>query len=117
MASLGERLKKLRSEHNLTQDEFIIAINNNYGYKFAKPTISHYENDNRTPELKALKAFAKYYKVSLDYLLGETDIKTPRVEPIYQAFHSLSTEELTEEEVELLENMIHQFKKNRGIID
>ena len=117
MPTLGSRLKELRLLAELTLSEFAEIMNKEYGYTFGKSSISQYENDKRTPEINAIKHFAEYFKVSLDYLHGVTDIKTPKVAPIYQAFHSLSTDDLTKEEVELLENMIHQFKKNRGIID
>jgi len=115
MTTLGNRLKELRREAGHTLEDFAQLMNDKYGYTFGKSSISQYENNKRTPELSALKNFAKYFNVSLDYLLGVSDIKNPNVEVYAQAFHSISTEELTQEEIDLLENMIEQFKKNRGI--
>lgn len=115
MTSFGARFKQLRKELDITQMELATVMNDKYGYSFGKSSISSYENDKRTPELGALKNFAEYFNVSLDYLLGVSDIKNPEVEIYAQAFHSISTEELTQEEIDLLENMIEQFKKNRGI--
>ncbi len=117
MATFGSRLKDLRKTKQLTQSEFSKSLGEKMDVSISKSSISAYENDISIPEMNVLTSIADYFECSIDYLLCRSDIKTPRVEPIYQAFHSLSTDELTKEEIELLENMIHQFKKNRGIID
>jgi len=115
MQTLGQRIKKLRIELDLNQQEFTKQFNDKYNYSLTKAAISHYETDKRTPEISVIRHFAEFFNVSLDYLLGASNIKNPNVEVYAQAFHSISTEELTQEEVDLLENMIEQFKKNRGI--
>ena len=38
--------------------------------------MSSYENGKRTPEVTALQGFAKYFGVSLDYLLGHSDVRS-----------------------------------------
>jgi len=115
MPSFGTRFKQLRKDRDMTQMELATIMNNKYGYSFGKSSISSYENDKRTPELGALKNFAEFFNVSLDYLLGVSSIKNPNVEVYAQAFHSISTEDLSQDEIDLLENMIEQFKKNKGI--
>jgi len=115
MATFGERFKSLRTEKGLTQQQLADKINSLHNLSFGKSSISLYENDKGAPELAALEKFADFFEVGIDYLLGRTNIKNPNVEVYAQAFHSISTEELTQEEVDLLENMIEQFKKNRGI--
>lgn len=70
MATFGERIKLLRTEKKLTQDKLaeIFFLN--------KSSISRYENDIQIPEMPTLEAFAKYFNVSVDFLLGKTDIRT-----------------------------------------
>ena len=64
---LGERLKELRTEKKLTQKEFAKIFNLN------NITYLHYEKEQREPPLSLIADFAKFYNVSVDYLLGLTD--------------------------------------------
>lgn len=63
----GARLRELRKKKGLTMKEL--------GKKFslAESTISGYENGNRKPDLEMIDAFADFFEVSSDYLLGRTD--------------------------------------------
>ena len=61
------RLRELRKSNNLSMKEF--------GLKFglAESTISLYETGKRFPDPQQLIAFANYFNVSIDYLLGRED--------------------------------------------
>jgi len=61
---IGEILKKLRKERNLTQHEISNIIN------VKQNSYSQYENNLRQPDIETLIKLANYYKVSLDYLTG-----------------------------------------------
>ena len=61
---VGKRLRELREKNKLTQEELGKILNLN------KSTISHYENDSRTPDLDKLERFANYYNVDLNYIIG-----------------------------------------------
>lgn len=69
MANLPNRIKSLRLSENLTQEEF--------GKKFGivKSTVSLYENGKSTPNDQIKKQICDYFHVSLDYLLGNSDIR------------------------------------------
>lgn len=69
MTTLGSRIKEERNSHNLTQTELgkICGV--------TKYTISLYENDKSTPNDDIKKILADYFDVSVDYLLGMTDVK------------------------------------------
>ncbi|KQB77490.1 helix-turn-helix transcriptional regulator [Clostridium butyricum] len=69
MISLPDRLKQLRKSNNLTQTELgkILGV--------GKTTISMYETNNSTPNDEIKLKIAEYFNVSLDYLLGKTDIR------------------------------------------
>ena len=65
---LGERLKELREERGLTQRELARELGIN------SVTYLHYEKEQREPPLALLADFAKFYGVSVDYLLGLKDL-------------------------------------------
>ena len=71
------RLKELRTELGMTQEELRQKFNNKYKRTYTAAAISQFENDKRTPETSALIDFADFFGVSLDYLLGRSD-RTPR---------------------------------------
>ena len=64
---LGERLKELREERNLTQRELAKKLGIN------GVTYLHYEKDQREPPLSLLADMAKFFDVSVDYLLGRAN--------------------------------------------
>lgn len=61
---LGERLKSLRKEQKMTQQELGSIIH------VSKVSISGYENGNRSPDITTLLLIADYFEVTTDYLLG-----------------------------------------------
>jgi transcriptional regulator with XRE-family HTH domain len=64
---LGDRMKQLRKEHGLTQDQLAERLN------VKKTTISNYETGYSTPSNEMLKKLASTLNVSTDYLLERTD--------------------------------------------
>ncbi len=75
MAKFGIRLKQLRAEHNWTQQQLIDQFNKKYHYSLGKSAISQYEHNKRIPEIHVLMNFADFFDVSLDYLMGKTEIR------------------------------------------
>ena len=63
------RLRELRQNAGLTMKQLGKQLN------LAESTISLYESGKRAPDLETVKAFAIYFNVSVDYLLGLTDEK------------------------------------------
>lgn len=68
---IGERLLDLRKDAKLTQNDLskILHIN--------KHSISSYEREKSEPPDGVKIAIAKYFAVSVDYLLGLTDNPNP----------------------------------------
>ena len=66
---LSQRLLEMRKGKNLTQEK----LSNEIGYP--QTTYSNYENGSRIPTIFKLMYIAIYYNISLDYLVGRTDIK------------------------------------------
>ena len=69
MDGLGERLKKLRKEHEYTQDFLADYLN------VTIPAIGYYEKGTNEPPLQTLIKLADLYQVSLDWLAGRTNVK------------------------------------------
>ncbi|MFL0196453.1 helix-turn-helix domain-containing protein [Clostridium sp. WILCCON 0269] len=67
--SFGKRLKQLREEKELTQEELGKIVN------LSKPTISKYEKDIIEANNSTLTMLADFFKVSTDYLLCRTEEK------------------------------------------
>lgn len=69
MKIFGERLKKLRVNRHLTQDDLGLI----FDPPLAQSTIGTYERGVRQPSLENLIVISEYFNVSIDYLLGLTD--------------------------------------------
>ena len=65
----GKRLKTLRTDKNLKQSELADIL------ELSTSTIGMYEQCRRYADLDTLKKIAEYFDVSVDYLIGRTDIK------------------------------------------
>ena len=66
MATFPERLKKLRAERKLSQEQLGAVIG------VSKYAVHLYEKGKTCPEMKGLMGLAEYFDVSLDYLAGRT---------------------------------------------
>ena len=61
------RLKKIRKERRISQLKLAMDLGMNQN------TVSRYETGEREADYQPLIAFADYFHVSVDYLLGRTD--------------------------------------------
>ena len=64
-----ERLKALRLEAGLTQKQISETLGIN------QPQYARWEKGGREPSKETLQKFAELFNVSVDYLLGNTDVK------------------------------------------
>lgn len=62
------RLKDLREDNDLSQDKIATIL------KITRPQYSLYETGKRDIPLDLLYVLAKFYKTSIDYIVGLTDI-------------------------------------------
>lgn len=69
-----KRLALLRKEYGMSQAELAEKLG------VTQQTISKYENGTREPDSKTLKILATMFNTSIDYLLGNSDIKKPSPE-------------------------------------
>lgn len=70
MMNFGEKLKLLREEKNLTQNDLAKLLN------VSKANISRYESGIRQPSIETIIRIAKFFNVSIDWLFGRSNIKS-----------------------------------------
>ena len=68
----SERLKELRDEKTLQEVADGVGI--------TRVAMGYYEKGERKPDVEILFKIADYYKVSADYLIGLSDVKTPDID-------------------------------------
>lgn len=92
--SFGERLRELRKEKGLSQDEFAKMLGT------SKQILSRYELGQRSPKIEQVSKYAEKLKVSVDYLLGDTESEAVYGEmcgdlqgkPFYEIFKEITVE-------------------------
>lgn len=78
--TIGQKIKKLRTEKGLTQKDLADQLHVTF------QTISKWEKDENEPDLATVRELAKLFGCSLDYLLSEDEEEAPKeevaVEPV-----------------------------------
>lgn len=69
MAKFCERLKELRRENSLTQEELSRKLH------ITRSRLAMYEQGKRDPDTEVLDAIADFFNVDMDYLMGRTHSK------------------------------------------
>lgn len=91
MVDLGKRLKDLRKEHGLTQQQVADRV------WVSKAMISSYELSARTPSYNVLIKLSKLFGVSTDYLLG------------VESKHTIDVSKLSNKQVKLILELIEEM--------
>ncbi|MBD3920947.1 helix-turn-helix domain-containing protein [Paenibacillus sp. PR3] len=74
---IAERLKYARTKKEVTQVEVQQSTS------IHAKTLSGYENGVSEPDLETIKKLAKFYNVTVDWLLDDNDSNYPGKEPFY----------------------------------
>lgn len=88
---IGERIKKIRTDNNLTQEEF----GQIFGVK--RSAVSAWENNTTKPDADQIKLMAETFNQSSDYILGinrHEELKELLHEKGYMTGNDLSLNEL-----------------------
>ena len=86
--NIGNKIKELRTEHNLTQKELAAAI------KVSNGCIAMIETGKNDPTANTLLKYADFFQCSTDYLLGREDNRgVSHVYPQTDKLDSLSADE------------------------
>lgn len=110
----ADKLKELRNKEGISQSALGKALN------MSQQGIAKWETGSTSPNPEMLRKIADYFNVSVDYLLGNTDIKKDPSEDedkiTFDDFTWAMNEEaheLTEEEKEKLLELARFFNENR----
>jgi transcriptional regulator with XRE-family HTH domain len=68
----GDKLKKLRTDNNLTQDELAEKI------MVTRTAISKWETNRGYPSIDSLKELSKLFDISIDELIQDSDVENKR---------------------------------------
>ena len=87
MQKFNERLRLLRKEAGLSQQEFAKQIG------MSKSSVNMYERGEREPGFETLECIADYFNVDMNYLLGKSDIRnTLTMNNLYNRIYNLCQE-------------------------
>ena len=92
---MGEKLKSLRIEKNLTQKQVADRIG------LAISAVSSYESGTRYPSYDALVKLARIFHVSTDYLLGITNTR------------NIDVTGLNDNEIELVSQLVDMLRNKK----
>lgn len=116
LLTLGKQIRKLRKHNNMTQE----TLGNILG--LGKSTISQYENDINTPDIKILQKISDIFDVSVDYILGNTEErktadeilnqeKEVELEALFDRFNiQLEGKNLTENDKQIIISVLRSIK-------
>ncbi len=93
MYDLGYRIKKLRTQRGMAQNELAKRINK------SKSAVCGYESDSQVPPLEVLVSIASVLNVSLDYLVG------------FEREKSISLAGLSTQQKEVIDLLLIEFSK------
>lgn len=95
MVNMGEKLKSLRIEKNLTQKQVADRIG------LAISAVSSYESGTRYPSYDVLVKLARIFHVSTDYLLGMTNTR------------NIDVTGLRDNEIELVSQLVDMLRNKK----
>jgi len=92
--AFGDRLRQIRKERGLSQDEFAKILGT------SKQVLSRYETNQRAPKITLAAEYAEKLGVTLDYMLGDSagealfsELCTqPQDKPFYKIFMDVTAE-------------------------
>ncbi len=104
-----KRLKELREQKNLTQAQLSKFLN------ISASTIGMYEQGRRFPDENLLKHISQYFNVSIDYLLGLTNI--PNIIDDYIQKSNTNSYHINDDEQTLIKKYRQLKAEDKQIID
>ena len=122
----GNRLKELRKplnypEKHFSMDELCEKVSKKYGLRVNKSMMSRWENGTAVPDNKHIVAYADYFDVDMNYLIGLTNVKRKlsdfKLDKILDDKRAISDiikilEKLDNEKLELLKDIISNLSKS-----
>lgn len=95
MIDFNQRLKQLRKDKNLTQQQLATI------FGLGASSISSYESGDRKPSYTVLRQYASHFHVSADYILG-LDRRT-----------TVDVTDLSDEEIKSVKMLITKYREQK----
>jgi len=113
--SFGERLKRLRVEKGLSQQELADIL------KVNRATLGNWEIDRTSPGYTTLCKIAKYFNVTVDYLLNGEPLKVGEDGVPYIVMSPDEIElfaqikQLSEEDKVMVKSLVEHLRRKKGV--
>ena len=106
------RIKTLREEKKIFQKDLAEFLN------VSIPAINYYENEKRAMDTETASKLANYFDVSIDYLLGKSDVRNPiDINNVQFANNGgINTDGLDPDEIDEIQKQVEymKWKKEQG---
>lgn len=104
---IGEKIKQIRRERDLTQDEVASALGISY------QAISKWERNDGYPDITILPALANYFGITVDELIGMNEIAAQdRLNQINQQYEKNRVAKRHSENVKLMKDALKIYPNN-----
>lgn len=100
------RIKFLRENLKLSQEELAEKLN------LSKGIISLYEQEKRKPSLEILIKLSEIFNVSIDYIIGRTDLKNESIPIAASTKDNIDLSDVSNEDKEAIMRII-EIAKNK----
>lgn len=113
--SLGQKLKKVRSAKQLSMTDLISEFQRCFGLNVTRSMISRWEHDLTSPSNAYLAAYAKYFNLDMNELLG---IDLPTHTARYSSILNRAQKELSAEDLKSVEDLAeYLLNKKKGVTE
>lgn len=110
-ATLGERIKSLVRDMGLEQQQVALAL----GLKTS--TFNGYVRDKREPPIEYLVRFAAFFGVSIDYLIGCSEIRNPYMRHLSKELNEFVCDPVNKVYIELAKDIKEKTEAKGGDIE
>jgi transcriptional regulator with XRE-family HTH domain len=104
--NFNDRLMQLRKEKKLSREDLATKLGVSYS------TIAKYESGTREPDLKTLEKISNIFDVSLDYLLGTSNLQKSKITVAGQEIELNDDEFKVFEELKKYPALFHDLASN-----
>jgi len=103
----SERLKQLRINNKLTQEELAQKIG------LSRHAVTGYENGKREPSIKTILALSELFECSTDYLLGVSNylIIKPQGEDFLAVIDRAKKDKVTSDDINDIIDLVKKLRK------
>ncbi len=110
--NIGETIKKLRKEREITQEEFAEVLG------VSCQSVSRWENDNCYPDIELIPVIADFFGISTDRLMGVDETKEKEAVKRYlEAFQEAISRGDIDECIRISREGVKEFPNNYELLD